>query len=116
MSVKSEIEVFRISNGDDGIWLVYMGLSCDLNSVLWTPWFTVPTLNVILCTIEAGTYIGDGDIGDQFHNFMLHPSFQSYAGLDFKHQQPPNILAISRHGMAPERSIFIVRPTLIVVE
>ena len=62
-----------------------MGLSCDLNSVLWTPWFTVPTLNIILCTIEAGTYIGDGDIGDQFHNFMLHPSFQSYAGLDFKH-------------------------------
>ena len=83
-SVNSEIEVFHVSKGADDIRLVYNGTSCGLNSVLWAPWFTVPTVNTLLRTVEAGTFMGDGDIGDQFHNFMLHPSLQSFVGVNFK--------------------------------
>ena len=82
--VKSEIEVFHVAKGEDDIRLVYNGTSCGLNAVLWAPWFAVPTVNTLLRTVEAGTFMGDGDIGDQFHNFMWHPSLQSFVGVDFR--------------------------------
>ena len=62
--VKSEIEVFHVAKGEDDIRLVYNGTSCGLNAVLWAPWFAVPTVNTLLRTVEAGTFIGEGDIGD----------------------------------------------------
>ena len=30
------------------------------------------------------TLMGDADIGDQFHNFMLHKDIRGYVGVNFK--------------------------------
>ena len=34
--------------------------------------------------LEVGTYLGDSNISDIFHNFMLSPFLWSYIGVDFK--------------------------------
>jgi hypothetical protein len=32
--------------------------------------------------VDAGSYLGDIDIGDMFHNFILHEKVQMLAGID----------------------------------
>ena len=113
--VKSEIEVFHVAKGEDDIRLVYNGTSCGLNAVLWAPWFAVPTVNTLLRTVETGTFMGDGDIGDQFHNFMLHPSLQSFVGVDFRvfPQDPGDkeTTSLSHHQEHWERLCMGLRPS-----
>ena len=79
----SHIDVFWVPKGSTDIRLVYNGTSCGLNEVLWAPWFALPGVRSHLRSVEAGTFLGDIDIGDQFHNFMMHSSVQPYVGVDY---------------------------------
>ena len=81
---KSEIDVFQVPKGNDDIRFVYNGTSCGLNNVLWSPWFTLPTCGTHLLSVEAGTFLGDVDVGDCWHNFMLHPIIQERVGVNYK--------------------------------
>ena len=72
--VVSSIDVFDIPKGEDDIQLVYNGTSCGLNDVLWVPWSPLPTVDTHLRGVEAGIWMADMDVGDHFHNFMIHRS------------------------------------------
>jgi hypothetical protein len=43
--------------------------------------------------VEAGTYMGDIDIGEMFLNFMLHPRMQHHAGVDLTPFFPEELTA-----------------------
>ena len=78
------MSVFDVPKGDDDIRLVYNGTSYGLNKVVVAPWFSVPTMFSMLRGLEAGIYLGDADIDNMFHNFMLSLLLCSYIGVDFK--------------------------------
>jgi len=62
--------------------MVYDGTKSGLNSVLWAPWFPLPTVDSHLCAVEKDTFMGDLDIGEMFLNFMLTKKVQMHAGVD----------------------------------
>ena len=51
--------------------MVYNGTSLVLNVSVWVLWFSLPTVDSCLRTVDPGTYMGDGDISEMFLNFML---------------------------------------------
>jgi hypothetical protein len=48
---------------------------------MYTPTFYLATMSTYLRQIESGFYGGDFDVGEQFHNYMLHESKQVYCGV-----------------------------------
>jgi hypothetical protein len=70
------------SKGLEDIHMVYDGTKCGLNSVIWTPWFSLPTIEEHLRAIVPGTYMADLDVGEQFLSFILTEDLQPYAGVD----------------------------------
>ena len=76
--VCSQIDVFIIPKGLDDIRLVYNMTSCGLNKVMWAPWFALPGIRSHLRSVEVNTFLGDMDMGDMFHNYILHPLLQSH--------------------------------------
>ena len=83
--VDSELDVFAVEKGLTDIRLVYNLSNCGLNQILWAPWFSLPIISSHLRYVEAGTYTGDINIGDCWHNFELHESVQRLVGLNFQH-------------------------------
>jgi hypothetical protein len=71
--VLSLTSYFAVPKGDDDIRMVYDGTKSGLNSVLWAPWFPLPTIDMHLQSVVPGTFMGDLDIGEMFLNFLLHP-------------------------------------------
>ena len=80
--VISLMNVFDVPKGADDIRLVYDGTKSRLNDNLWAPWFPLPMVESLLRSIDCTTWLGDNDIGEQFHNFCLHPQLQAYCGID----------------------------------
>ena len=42
---------FSVSKGEDDICLVYDGTKSGLNSILWAPWFPLPTIEMHLQSV-----------------------------------------------------------------
>ena len=80
--VTSLMNVFDVPKGDSDIRLVYNGTKSGLNDTLFAPWFPLPTIDSLLRSVDESTWCGDNDIGEQFHNFSLHPLLQPYCGND----------------------------------
>ena len=53
-----------------------------VNDKMYTPGFAMPTLGTYLRRIEAGTFAGDFDVGEQFHNYQLHESERARQGVE----------------------------------
>jgi len=83
---------FTVPKGDKVIHVVYNGTKSGLNDCLWAPWFHLPTVEQHLRAVIPGTYLGDVDIGEQFHNLVMHASLQPYAGVDVTPFFPEEIL------------------------
>jgi len=73
---------FSVPKGDHDIRMAYDSTKSGLNASIWTPWFPLLTIEMHLCNIVPGLYMGNIDIGDMFLNFMLHKSIQPAAGVD----------------------------------
>ena len=73
--------------GTDDIWVVWDLAKNGLNETMYTPTFFLAIMGSYLRRIEAGMYGGDFDIGEQFHNYMLHESEQRFCGVDI----PPEL-------------------------
>ena len=89
--VTSLMNVFDVPKGEDDIRLVYDGTKSKLNDNLFAPWFPLPTIDSLLRSIDETTWCGDNDIGEQFHNFSLHPSLQPYCGIDLTELFPEKV-------------------------
>ena len=73
---------FSVPKGETDIRMVYDGTKSGLNDSMWAPWFALPTVETHLRFVGPETWLGDIDIGDMFHNFMLHEKVQKLAGID----------------------------------
>jgi len=81
-TVSSLTSYFSVPKGDSDIRMVYDGTKSGLNDSMWAPWFALPTIENHLRFVGVETYLGDTDIGDMFHNFVLHERVQKSAGID----------------------------------
>jgi hypothetical protein len=55
---------------------------------MFTPSFFLPTMNTYLRRLPAEAYCGNFDIGEQFHNYVLHEREQIYCGVEI----PPAVI------------------------
>jgi len=85
------MNMFDVPKGDDDIRMVYDGTKSGLNACLWAPWFPLPTVDSLLRSVCASTWLGDNNIGEQFHNFVLHPYLQPYCGIDLMQLFPEDM-------------------------
>jgi len=80
--VDSLTSYFSVPKGETDIRMVYDGTKSGLNDSLWAPWFALSTVEGLLRSVGPDTFMGEIDIGDMFHNFMLHEKVQRVAGID----------------------------------
>ena len=73
---------FPVPKGPDDIRVVWDLAKNGLNETMYTPTFFLATMGTYLRRLEAGMYGGDFDIGEQFHNYILHESEQRFCGVD----------------------------------
>jgi len=80
--VESLTSFFSVPKGENDIRMVYDGTKSGLNDAMWAPWFALPTVESHLWFVTRDSYLGNMDIGDMFHNFVLHEKVQELAGID----------------------------------
>jgi hypothetical protein len=80
--ISSLMPFFNVPKGEDDVRMVYDGSASGLNANLWAPWFTLPTVDCLLRALEPGYSMADNDVGEMFHNFMLHEDMRHHCGLD----------------------------------
>jgi hypothetical protein len=79
---RTAVPRFPVPKGADDIRVVWDLAKNGLNEHMFTPSFFLPTMNTYLRRLSAGAYCGDFDIGEQFHNYILHESEQVYCGVE----------------------------------
>jgi hypothetical protein len=82
--VASGTNFFSIDKGATDIRMVYNGISCGLNDILFAPHFGLPTVRETLRALRPGSYQCDLDVQDQFLNFKLHKHMREFSGVDVK--------------------------------
>ena len=80
--IDSLMSFFDVPKGTEDIRMVYDGTKSGLNDSLWAPWFPLPTADWLIRSLEPGYYMADNDVGEMFHNFVLHKDLRQYCGLD----------------------------------
>ena len=94
--VESLTSFFSVPKGENDTRMVYDGTKSGLNDAMWAPWFALPTVEAHLRFVTEETYMGDMDIGDMFHNFMLHEKVQVLAGIDLTSFYPAELTGETR--------------------
>ncbi len=89
--VRALTSFFTVPKGDKDVRVVHNGTKSGLNGCLWAPWFRLPTVEQHLRAVEPGTHLADVDIGEQFHNFIMHQTLQLYAGVDLTAYFPDEV-------------------------
>jgi hypothetical protein len=79
---RTTVPRFPVPKGENDIRVVWDLSKNGLNETMYTPSFFLATMSTYLRRIEAGFYGGDFDIGEQFHNYMLHESEQVFCGVE----------------------------------
>lgn len=80
--VRTVVRCFQVKKGEEDIRVVW-DLSKNGLNLVYTPSFFLPTASSYVWRLEPGMEAGDFDIGEQFHNYMLHSSKQPpYCGVD----------------------------------
>ena len=80
--VKSVLYVFTVPAVYD-VRPFYNGASSGLNEVIQHLWFGLPTVQSELRAIKPGTFMGDADVSEMFHNCVLEDELQLYVGVEF---------------------------------
>lgn len=80
--IKSYIDYFGVPKGEDDVRAVFNGTSCGINDAVQASNFCMPNASSMLRIISYNYQSVDIDLGDMFHNFPLHPSLQTYSGVD----------------------------------
>jgi hypothetical protein len=81
-SIDSLMPFFDVPKGEGDVRMVYNGSANGLNDALWAPWFPLPTVDCLIRALSPGYHMADNDVGEMFHNFILHPDVRKFCGLD----------------------------------
>ena len=73
--------LFVVAKGDDDIQIIWDSSGNGVNETLWAPNFGIPNVQTMTWYIVAKTHMGDFDIGECWHNFLLHPWDQAMFGV-----------------------------------
>jgi hypothetical protein len=65
------IVYFSVKKGDNDIWMVWSETEQGITETVFALQIFYPTLGTLLRRLPNNAYIGDFDIGEQFHNFCL---------------------------------------------
>jgi hypothetical protein len=79
---RTAVPRFPVPKGDDDIRVMWDLARNGLNEHMFTPSFFLPTMSTYLRRLPRDAYSGDFDIGEQFHNYLLHKSEQIYCGVE----------------------------------
>ena len=79
---RTTVPRFPVPKGSDDIRVVWDLSKNGLNGTMYTPTFFLASMSTYLRRIESGFYGGDFDVGEQFHNYMLHEGEQPYCGVE----------------------------------
>jgi hypothetical protein len=60
---------------------------CGVNPGVYVPSFLLLTAGALTRRLDAGDFMADMDVGEMFHNFMMHPSERMYHGLNIDDQR-----------------------------
>jgi len=104
--VRALTSFFTVPKGDRDVRVVYNGTKSGLNDCLWAPWFRLPTVEQHLRAVTPGTFLSDVDIGEQFHNVVMHAKLQPYAGVDVTSFFPEEFLT-SGPGKRVKRTLWL---------
>ena len=63
LGILSLTSFFSVLKGKDDIRMVYNGTSCGLNKVLFAPWFALPTVIILIRSVDGSTWQADNDFG-----------------------------------------------------
>ena len=91
---------FPVPKGDDDIRVVWDLAKNGVNETMYTPTFFLATMSTYLRRVEPGIYGGDFDVGEQFHNYCLHPSEQPYCGVEIPDEL---LLKLSNEGIPVDK-------------
>jgi hypothetical protein len=78
---RNTVPRFAVAKGSDDIRVVWDLKKSGLNGHMFTPGFFLPTVATYARRLYHEAHSGDFDIGEQFHNYMLHPTEQIYCGV-----------------------------------
>ena len=113
--VEAMMFMFHVPKGETDIRMVYDGTKSGLNDALYSPWFSLPTIDTMIRWVMAGSWLADNDYGEQFLNFPLHPDLRKYCGVDLsqlfdernsKKQATPTVGAWMRNAMGLKSSPY----------
>jgi hypothetical protein len=85
--ISSLIKYFAVPKGSiNGVvqdWRTVFHVGTNkLNICIWTPSFSLPTVNSFLCIVDHNTLMANQDMGKMFLNFYLHLDTIKFAGID----------------------------------
>ncbi len=105
--VKALPSFFTVPKGDNNVQVVYNGTKSGLNDCLWAPCLRLPMVEQHLGAVQPGTHLGDVEIGEQFHDFLMHPSLQLFAGIDLT-LYFPDLFLTSTTGKCTHRALWLM--------
>ena len=73
--------MFHVPKGETDIRMVYDGTKSGLKNTLFSYWFALSTVNLMVRWVVAGAWLADNDYGEQFLNFLLHPDIWKLCGI-----------------------------------
>jgi hypothetical protein len=78
---RNTVPRFAVPKGADDIRVVWDLKKNGLNAQMYTPTFFLPSMGTYLRRLMPEAYSGDFDIGEQFHNYVLHASERVFCGV-----------------------------------
>jgi len=78
---------FPVKKGADDIRVVWSETEVGVNDAVFAPTFFLPTCGTVTRRMPNNAWMGDFDVGEMFHNYMLHQSDWSTHGVNF----PPEL-------------------------
>ncbi len=82
MTAQSLTSFFVVPKGPEDIRIVYDTTKSGLNSALWVPSFSLPTVENLTNLLGPSLWMGDLDMGEMFLKFPLDTTIQLYCGID----------------------------------
>jgi hypothetical protein len=60
-----------VKKGDDDIHMVWSETETGINDSIFAPQFSLPSMGTLMWHLPNDAWIGDFDISEEFHNFLL---------------------------------------------
>lgn len=92
-NLKLIIRYLVVPKCNDDVRIVYDATASGLNDQVWAPLFWLPTIDLLLRSLDTDSWMVNRDIPDMFLNFELHHFAWPFVGVDVAPVLEPDELA-----------------------